>query len=142
MSESISETYTVTAPSLTGVWVFDPAHADTTDANYVYADGREETIDPKPDEIELMGRVNPLIEYGETTLVGLTLTIFVPFGAGHGAAVQYWRDATDARRTLCYRDNRGRLVYGALNKALSIVDGRAGTALAIGLRRVDYDESA
>jgi len=138
VSESTSATMTVTAPLLTGVWVFDPTDAIATERNFIFAEGRVESIDAGGVEIVLAGRQNPLVEYGEQTLVGLSLTVFLPFSEAHDAEVQYWRDVVTSRRAVCYRDNRERLVYGALKGELSIADGRAGTAIGVELRRVDY----
>lgn len=141
MPETPSSIYSITAPALTGVWVFDPVDPEGTETNYVHADGRTESIDAGPTELVLMGRVNPLVEYGEATLFGLKVTIFVPFGDGHEAGVEWWRQALSNRRALCYRDNRKRLVWSAINATLDVADGRAGTALSISLRRVDYNEA-
>lgn len=141
MPETASSIYTITAPALIGVWVFDPISPSTTERNYIHAEGRTENISAKATEIELVGRLNPLVEYGEATLVGLALTILVPFGDTHDVAVQWWRQALSNRRAICYRDNRKRLMWGALNKELPIVDGRAGTAISVSLRRIDFDEA-
>lgn len=141
MPETVSVTYTVLAPSLTGVWVFDPIDPDNTDVNFIHADGRVESIDPKATETELVGRVNPLVEFGQVTLVGLTLTVFIPFGVTHDSSVQYWRDRVANKRAICYRDNRSRLIWAAFTDKLAAADGRVGTALSIVLRQVDYAEA-
>lgn len=138
MSESLSDVVSATAPALIGVWVFDPTDADATERNYLHADGRTESIAPRSAVLEVAGRVDPIVEFGEVTIVGLEVTVFVPFGPDHDAGVQWWRDAVEARRAICYRDNRGRLMYGALPAGVSPVDGRAGTAMAIKLQRVTY----
>lgn len=137
MSEATSATATITAPSLIGVWVFDPTDPDETERQFIHADGRTESIEPMSSEFYVAGREDPVIEFGEATVAGLDVTVFIPFGPDHDAGVQWWRDAVNARRAICYRDNRGRLMYGVL-RALSPVDGRAGTALGIKLRRVTY----
>ena len=141
MTESLSSIYDATAPALVGVWVYDPTDPEGTERQYLYADGRSETINVRPAEIELVGRVNPLVEYGEVTLVGLKLTVFVPFDGSHDASVEAWRDFVGNRRALCYRDNRKRLMWSAIVGDLAIADGRAGTALSVNLRRIDYDEA-
>lgn len=141
MPETASPTYTVLAPGLVGVWVFDPTAADATDSNFLFASARTETIGVDTTETPLLGRVNPLVEYGQVTLLGLELTVFIPFDANHDAAVQYWRDRYTNRRALCYRDNRGRLTWVAIAQPLTVADGRAGTALGIKLRRIDYTEA-
>lgn len=141
MSETVSETYEVTAPSLVGVWVFDPTDPDGTERNYLHADGRTEAITPESASLPVAGRTNPLLEFGELTIVGLTLTVFVPFGDEHDAGVQWWRDAALNRRAICYRDNRGRLYWVGLPGGVAPQDGRAGTAFSLTLQRVDHDEA-
>jgi len=141
MSEATSDVVTVTAPALVGVWVFDPTDPQGTARNYLHASGTAEEVDPKPVELDLVGRANPLIEYGEAELVGVALSILVPFGPTHDADVEAWRAIARNKRAICYRDNRGRLVFAGLITKVGIVDGRAGTAIGVGLRRIDYDES-
>lgn len=141
MSETVSDIYTETAPALVGVWVFDPLDPDGTERNYLHAEGRTETVKPAAASIPLAGRVNPLLEYGELTVVGLKVTVFVPFGPDHDAAVQWWRDACENRRAINYRDNRGRLYWVGLPEGIEVADGKVGTAFALGLQRVDFDEA-
>lgn len=142
MSEAIGATLTIIAPSLMGVWVFDPVTPDTTDRNFLHADGREETVSVESVNLELVGRPFAITEFGEVTAVDLALTVFVPFGDTHAADVEYWRAAVLARRPLWYRDNRGRLVYVTIRDGVSIADGRAGTALGLKLGRVDFTPGA
>lgn len=141
MSETVGPVFTVTSSRLVGVWVFDPTDPDGSDINFMHADGRVESIKPESATIRLAGKRNPLIEFGEATVVVLTLTVFIPFGPTHDAGVQWWRDAAEARRTLCYRDNRGRLYYVAMPDGVAPADGRAGTALQLKMQRVDFDEA-
>lgn len=141
MAESVSSVYVATAPDLVGVWVFDPLDPESTERQYLFADARTESVGVAPTELILVGRDNPLVEYGEVTLVGLTFVAMVPFGSEHDAAVEWWRTALSNRRAVCYRDGRKRLVWAALNGDLSIADGRAGTGISISLRRIDFDES-
>lgn len=138
MPDTDSATYVMTAPGLIGVWAFDPTDVDATVRNFPYADGRSETIMPTADVIQLAGREDPIVEFGEVTLVGLDLTVFVPFDSDHDAAVQWWRDRANNRRVILYRDNRGRLLYGALPDGIKMTDGRMGTAFAVKLQRVTY----
>lgn len=138
MTVSSSSIVTATAPALVGVWIFDPVSPDTTERQFLHADGRTESMGAKPIEVELVGRTNPLVEYGTVMLVGLKLTVFIPFDSDHDAAVEYWRGIITNRRAICYRDNRRRLGYFAIKSDVGFVDGRAGTAIGLDLRRVDY----
>lgn len=138
MAESLSDVGVIAAPSLVGVWVFDPTDPDDTERNYIHADSRTESIKPKSAVLEVAGRARPIVEFGELILVGLKLTIFVPFDSDHNAKVQWWRDACTNRRTIIYRDNRGRLMPVALPDGVEPADGRAGTAFSLSLTEVDY----
>lgn len=137
MSEATGDILTITAPTLTGVWVFDPVDPQGTDRNFLHADGREETISVESVNLALVGREFAITEFGEVTAVDLALTIFVPFGDTHVADVAFWRAAVIARRPIWYRDNRGRLLYSTIRDGLKVADGRAGTALGLKLGRVD-----
>lgn len=145
MSESISSVLAVTAPLLTGVWVYDPTNPDASERNFLHADGRSESIRPDSSSTRIAGRLNPLIEFGEVTVVGLKLTVFIPFSednnATHNASVEWWKAAALNRRTICYRDNRGRLYWVALPEGVEVQDGRVGSAFTLALQRVNYDES-
>lgn len=140
MSEALSIVYTTTAPSLVGVWVLDPTDPDNTERNYIHADGRSLGVKPGASVLDVAGRVNPIVEYGESTRVVLKVTVFAPFGPAHDADVNWWIDAVQNRRTILYRDNRGRLIYGALADGVEVADGRVGTALAVNITRVSFDE--
>ena len=142
MSQAASNIETIDAPRLIGVWVFDPVDPEATERNFIFADGREETVDVAAVDLELVGREYAITEFGEASAVDLEVTIFLPFGDDHDVAVDYWRAAVRARRPINYRDNRGRLMYATLKGGVGIADGRAGTALSISLGRVDYDVSA
>jgi hypothetical protein len=138
MAESISTTATLVAPALVGTWVFDPTGPDATEQNYPYSIGRGQSIKPASAQLVVAGRTYPIAEFGENESETLSVPIIIPFGDGHDAQVKWWRDATRARRTLCYRDNRGRLVYGVLLDGLEVNDAVAGTNMTIKLTRVDY----
>jgi len=142
MSQAASSIVTIQAPSLVGVWVFDPVDPAGTERNYLFADGREETVNVEAVDLNLVGREYAITEFGEASALDLSLTIFVPFGDEHAAGVEYWRAAVLARRAINYRDNRGRLMYATLKGGLGIADGRAGTAIGVLLGRVDYDVSS
>lgn len=141
MSEALSEVYTITGPSLLGVWAFDPLDPTGTLRNFPHADGRTETRVARSARLAFAGRSRPVVEYGEQGGGDLTLSVLVPFGPDHDAGVQWWRDAVDARRTINYRDGRGRLVWASLADGVPISDERGGTRLDVTLVEVDYDET-
>lgn|SRR5690606_7488671 len=139
MSRAVSDIVSGVAPTLVGVWVHDPLDASDTVRSYPFADGRTEHLAPESSVLTVVGRTRPVVEFGEALDESLKVTIFVPFGPEHDEAVQWWRDAVLARRAIFYRDNRGRAFYGVLASGVDPVDGRAGTALAVELTRVDWE---
>lgn len=141
MAESVSDTVTTTAPALLGVWVYDPLDPDGTERHFLHTTSRTVSVKPPTASIQLAGARNPLIEYGESTVVGVKVTITVPFDELHDSGVQWWLDMLEARRALNYRDNRGRLFWVAILDGVNPEDVREGTKLALSLQRVDYDES-
>lgn len=141
MSEALSATYPTTAPSLVGAWVFAAADPADTLANFLHADARSVSTAIDSEELRFAGRALPVVEYGEQGGGRIALTLLVPWGGSHDALVKWWRDAVAARRTLCYRDGRGRLYWCAIVGQLAEADRREGTGLGLTLLEVDYDEA-
>lgn len=142
MSESVSTTYAATAPRLLGAWVFDPVDPAGTLAHFPYARaavGASTSIEAQ--RLAFAGRAHPVIEYGELESASVSIGALVPFGDDHDAGVQWWRDAVTARRTINYRDGRGRLYWVGLPGGIQETDERDGTIVAATLERVDYDEA-
>lgn len=141
MSEATSATYTTTGPTLVGAWLFAAADPAGTLANFLHVDARTVATEAQSEELRFAGRALPVVEYGEHEGATISLTALVPWGSTHDALVQWWRDAVAARRTVCYRDGRGRLYWCAIIGALTEADRREGTGLGLTLLEVDYDEA-
>lgn len=142
MATATSETVTVVAPALQGIWLHT-AEAPDVEQHYLYQSGeRTETLGAGVTHLQFVGRRFGVAEYGDDEQHSVSLPLHVPWGPYAAAAVQWLRDAFRARRVLCYRDNRGRLVYGVLGGEVSINDVADGTTIDGTLQRVDYDENA
>ncbi len=141
MSEALSDVYTVTGPSLVGAWLFAADEPSATLVNYLHTDARTVSSEVDAAELRFAGRSAPVVEFGEQGSTRLSLTLLVPFGASHDELVQWWRDALQARRVLCYRDGRGRLYWCAIFGQVVETDRREGTGLGVPLLAVDFDEA-
>lgn len=141
MTVALSTVYEATAPALVGVYVFDPVDPDGTERQFLHAEGRIETTDLDIGQHRIIGRRDPLLEYGESEVVGINLTIVIPFDDDHDDAVEWWRQRYLGRRALCYRDNRKRLVWCAIAGGLPVADDRGGSSIGLVLRRVSYSEA-
>lgn len=141
MTEILSTVSAATAPTWLGVYLHDPAAPDTTELGFLYGNiGRSENLDVDVTFLKLIGRARPVAEYGEAEKATLALSVVIPFGADHDAAVQWWRDRVRARAVLCYRDGRKRLEYIALG-GVSITDARAGSTIASTVTVADFSEA-
>jgi hypothetical protein len=141
MAQAVSVVYTTTAPSLAGVWVHDPSAAETTASNFLYGNvGRSEGISIENTELRFIGRALPVYDMGGFESQELSIDITVPYGPDEQDQVEWFRTAVRSRRTLCYRDNRGRLTYGIIGN-ISFKDEREGTSVSFTFHTADYTES-
>lgn len=140
MAQASSTVYTATAPTLEGVWVHDPAFSETTISQYPYGNvGRTEGISVSSAEHRFIGRALPVYDMGGFESQTLSIKILVPYGPDEQDQVEWFRTAVRNRRTLAYRDNRGRLTYGILG-SIQFEDRREGTAVSFSFITVDYTE--
>ena len=123
-----------------GVYLHDPSDAEGTLLHYLYGGAsKAETIEVDATELRFVGRTFPVFEYGEQESEQVKLGITIPFDDGHAAAVEGLRDVARSRTTWCFRDGRGRKVFGAI-KGVGIADAKHGTEADLTVSRVDYDE--
>lgn len=140
MAQATSTTSTATATPLAGVWVHDPAFADMTISNFPYGNvGRSEGISVETTALRYIGRALPVYDMGGFESQSLDITITIPSGPDEQDTAEWFRSAVRARRTLCYRDNRGRLTYGIIG-SISFEDMREGTGVSFSFETVDYTE--
>lgn len=140
MAQATSNVSTVTATPLAGVWVHDPSFADTTISNFLYGNvGRSEGIAVESTALRYIGRALPVYDMGGFESQTLDITITIPSGPDEQDIADWFRTAVRARRTLCYRDNRGRLTYGIIG-SISFEDMREGTGVSFSFETVDYTE--
>lgn len=140
MAQATSDTTTVVAPSLMGVWIHDPSYANVTISNFPYGNvGRTEGISVESKALRYIGRALPVYDMGGFESQTLDIEILIPSGPDEQDMVEWFKTAVRARRTLCYRDNRGRLTYGILT-SISIEDKREGSGVSFSFETVDYTE--
>lgn len=138
MSESLSIEKTIVAPTLVGVWMHDPVIPDETISNFLHVEDRTETHAAIGTAYRVHGRSLPVAEFGEASSIGIDASVPIPFGDDHASGVQWFRDAVERRRVICYRDGRGRVVFGVLLGGAPIKDERAGSTVSLKLTAVNY----
>lgn len=140
MAQAASSISTITAPTLSGVLVHDPANASGTISQFPYGNvGRTEGISVSTAELRFIGRTMPVYDMGGFESQTLDISIMIPSGPDEQDTADWFRSAVRARRTLCYRDNRGRLTYGIIG-SIGFEDRREGTSVSFSFVTVDHTE--
>lgn len=131
----------VTTGSVTfqGVRLHDPLDAESTIRAYRYgANQRSDNVSIPATALQYAGRTYPVIDYGDHQEHSVTTVVDVP----HGPT---WRDNVnelilfaESRRTLAFRDNRGRVVFGGIF-SVRVEDVASGSRVTFTVQRIDYD---
>lgn len=133
--------YTVVAPALLGVWMHSVSDPRGTVSNFLYGNlGRSESIDVEGKALRFIGRTHPVYDTGGFESQSLSIDIVVPVGPDEQDQVEWFRNVVRNRRTICYRDNRGRKHY-VIIVSMNIEDARVGTNISFSTETVDYNEA-
>lgn len=122
-----------------GVWLHDPTNPATTLLSYPYGpSNRTSTVEVASGSQQYAGRTFPVIDFGENETEALEVAVLVPRGDGWDWQTQVRPLALMARsrRTLVCRDNRGRVLVGALS-GYQEKDNEIGTDVSFTVNRVN-----
>lgn len=137
--------YTDSAPdedsvSFMGLWIHDPLDPTGTIKNYMYGrSSRSVGVDVSQQGMRFAGRTYPVVDYSEHQEDSFSVTIQVPEGPTTATELLELLAFAELRRTLCFRDNRGRLFFGTMS-GYQEDDQDWGTQVSFDVGRVDYDE--
>jgi len=125
---------------LEGVWIHDPDSAQDTVKNYRFGkDAKNSSIDIIGAKHVFAGRRFPVFEYGEHQEDKVSVSIIVDHGPDYMQQLQELRDFAELKKTIVYRDNRGRMFYGAIS-GFSDSDKSYGSDVSFEVQRVDREE--
>lgn len=131
--------YTVTTPSTTGVWFYDPNNVSSTLRHFPYGDAGVEVIDEEEAFLQLVGRTYPVVEVGVEETQTVAITSVIPFSdADWRDQIEWWRSRKRAKATLLIRDGRGHTFAGYIAGQLTITPTRSGATIGASFQRVDY----
>jgi len=101
---------------LVGVWVHDPLDPQDTARQFLYgAASRSLGVQVEQEGQSYAGRTFPVYDFGEHQGDSFSVRMDVPHGPLWAADVAALLAFAETRSTLCVRDNRGRMVVGALD---------------------------
>lgn len=113
-----------------GVWIHDPDSPEATLRNFAFgANQRTDTFDPMGTGSFFAGRDAPVFDYGDPVGRVWDLVIDVPYGTTHDEDLALLREFARVRKNVWVRDNRGRVMYGAIG-SLKITDTPYGEQVA------------
>lgn len=127
--------------TLQGVWLHDPLDAEETVHSYLYGAGRTASLGTLEAGQLYAGRTFQVVDYGEHQEEAVQVSVQVPHGTDWAATLASLREFAEARRTVCYRDNRGRLFYGTL-VGYDERDEAWGTLVGFTINRVHFSIEA
>lgn len=148
-----SETVTVTAPTLTVVWIHDPNDPVGTVRPFRWnGGGRNEERGVVGQGIALAGRKFPVFEFAPRSTRAINIPLLLPgaeFGADprgewgddHPGDIDFIEALLESRRPWVYRDDRGRLIYGVAF-TMPWGDEPYGSTIELQLNATDFDESS
>jgi hypothetical protein len=127
-----------TSISLSGVWLHDVASPAAT-VKQLRADGGGRQIDWQATAalLQFDGRTFPVAEFGDTETGSVSATIQMTRASGDLAVLE---TLVQRKATLCYRDGRGRKVFGVIT-GLPVAEERSwGYTVTVRVDQVDYTE--
>jgi hypothetical protein len=130
-----SEEVTLT---LVGTWLHDPLDAQGSVLHLPYGPPREHGVDAGGIATAYAGRTYPVTDYGEHEEETLSASVQVPHGPTYAGDLSALDGFARAKRTLWYRDNRGRSFAMGIT-SYRTADQRWGALVALVLARADYD---
>lgn len=142
MASTSSTISTVVAPTLQGVWVHLPSDPAGTVRQFLYGgfSARSETAQVAAEGLQFSGRTFPIFDYGDAQSESVDASIQIPFGDTWADDLQYFRTLYAGRQTVCYRDSRQRLVFGAVS-GYKVADAGEGSIVSLTVERSQYSES-
>lgn len=122
--------------ALNGVWLHDVADPEGTIWNFQYDGGRDSEWRAEAEFMQFAGRAKPVVEFGEQEEGRVKVTLQLLRNTQDLDKLQ-----TLVRRkgTICYRDGRGRKVYGVIT-SLPVKDEPYGYSVEIEVNETAYNE--
>jgi hypothetical protein len=133
-----SEVTTATL-NIVGVWLHDPLDIEGTIGNYIFGSAqRDTTVNAMEAGTFFAGREAPVFDYGEHIGRSYGVTIDVDHGPTYRAQLKALQDLAESKRSVWFRDNRGRAVHGTMSN-FRIVDQKWGSSVSFAILEADRD---
>jgi len=131
-----SESIMTTTLTLHGIWLHDPLNTELTIHRFAWDAGRSTDWIPEMAMMEYVGRQFQVAEFGEGVTESINMGLPLDQESGDVAAMEI---LAKLRTILCYRDGRGRKIFGVI-AGLPTDDTYYGNVMKFQFNRVDYNE--
>jgi hypothetical protein len=129
MAFTLSDPVFTTLP-LQGVWIHDPDDPEGTLRSFVFgANQRGDSYDPMGSGTYYVGREDPVVDFGDPSSLTVDMTIDVPHGPDYTANVILLREFAKMKKSLWFRDNRSRAIYGWMS-SFKVTDAAFGSVIS------------
>lgn len=136
---SESSVETTDALQLEGVWIHDPDDPEGTLHQFRFGrNNKSSSIDIGGREQIFAGRTFPVFDFGEHEKYSISVTVQVLHGPDYDLERRIARKFAKSKKTLYFRDNRGRSVPGVM-LGFSEKDDDYGTEFSFTFERVDEE---
>lgn len=120
----------VTTLAIRGVWIHDPDDPEGTLRSFAFgANQRSDSFDSMGSGTYYAGRENPVVDFGDPSSFTVDMTIDVPHGPDYTANVNLLREFARLKKSLWFRDNRSRSVYGWMS-SFKVADAGFGSVVS------------
>jgi hypothetical protein len=124
-----------------GVYVHDPLDPPGTVRQFLYGKSlKSDEVSTSSTEQHFVGRSYPVYQFGTGLDQKVSVTVQVPAGSTAKTELAYLRNIANSKRVHCYRDSRGRRVFGVV-VSVSVTDEDWGNTVSMDVTRADFDES-
>ena len=139
-SQSASAIGNIVVTSFKGVYIHDPDDPAGTITHFLYGNlTRKSDVSVSATSMKFVGRTSPVFDFGDNEEENVSATFDVPFGDEWLSGVSYLQNLVRGRDVFCYRDNRGRVIFGVAG-GVGVSDQRWGSAVGMTVERADYTE--
>lgn len=114
MPSSVSPVYSITTDSMVGMVLLDPDNPSEGAIEITYGRGRTEDMAMGVVTQQYATARYPEYSYSSSESTTLNLNLDIPFDADHDEKITLFESFVNRRKTIVYRDNRSRFVYGVI----------------------------
>jgi hypothetical protein len=140
---TFTESSVVSAPvaEFQGLWIHDPDNAQLSSHQFLYGrDLRSYSMEFGGTDMVFAGRKFKVVEFGEHQEDVFSCGVKIPHGPDYYTERRELREFAAMKETLCVRDNRGHVIFGAI-KSLSEEHASDGSDFSFEVERVNRSES-